>query len=573
MKKLLAALPVLLLWSTLAQAQCAGLFPPNAVCGNVASSSSAPPRATVLPVLYASSYGVVCNGVADNTAAFTALSTAIGTGGKRVVLPRGRCLTGAWSLATKSNIIIEGQGGSDITEIVTGTDLVCTATGAGVCFDWSETRGIVVRDLVIAYSSNAFTGTLLGINHPTSVWASNAFDSVHFKQVINTGHNANTLVYVLNSAGTSFRNTKFTHATNGIVGDFNGGTPHGGTNISCNACMFIGISTAAIVNPGAEWTIAQSWFFSNTSNNPVGIISEAANVIESLTISGSSFTDGGAAGSWVNIGAINSYTHTGGHMGGGAAVGTGIVLGNVRGANITGVQFSNLSIGIQVTGTCDGVFISGSDAFSTTTPRSGMGGCTNSLSTGNSPTVMNDFGLGRANTFTQSQNIALSQAALTSITITNANTSTAAGSSIVLVSNSGTYAAAAANNPNGGGQAGITWTGSGGIAYASTHASGTIGFSTGGFNERLRILASGGIHVGGTAFDLGGPGRLNIQDYIVTAPKTVGTLPTCNATSNGARSFVTDSNATLTAGIGAVVAGGGANGVPVTCDAANWRIG
>jgi hypothetical protein len=49
----------------------------------------------------------------------------------------------------------------------------------------------------------------------------------------------------------------------------------------------------------------------------------------------------------------------------------------------------------------------------------------------------------------------------------------------------------------------------------------------------------------------------------------VATLP---AGSVGMRAYVTDSNAAITAGIGAVVAGGGANVVPVFYDGANWRI-
>jgi hypothetical protein len=48
---------------------------------------------------------------------------------------------------------------------------------------------------------------------------------------------------------------------------------------------------------------------------------------------------------------------------------------------------------------------------------------------------------------------------------------------------------------------------------------------------------------------------------------TVGTLPTGVA---GARAFVSDANATTFASI---VAGGGANGVPVYSDGTNWRIG
>jgi hypothetical protein len=58
-----------------------------------------------------------------------------------------------------------------------------------------------------------------------------------------------------------------------------------------------------------------------------------------------------------------------------------------------------------------------------------------------------------------------------------------------------------------------------------------------------------------------------------TGTGTVASLPICNAGNKSLRLFVTDSNAALTAGIGAVVAGLGANNVPVICDGAAWRIG
>jgi hypothetical protein len=57
-------------------------------------------------------------------------------------------------------------------------------------------------------------------------------------------------------------------------------------------------------------------------------------------------------------------------------------------------------------------------------------------------------------------------------------------------------------------------------------------------------------------------------------PVAVGSLATCNAGNEGARASVNDSNAaSYTAGIGAVVAAGGATHVPVYCDGTNWRIG
>lgn len=62
--------------------------------------------------------------------------------------------------------------------------------------------------------------------------------------------------------------------------------------------------------------------------------------------------------------------------------------------------------------------------------------------------------------------------------------------------------------------------------------------------------------------------------YLQTGVVAVGSLPTCDAGTKGARHFVNDSNAvSYTAGIGAVVAAGGATNVPVVCDGTNWRIG
>ena len=54
---------------------------------------------------------------------------------------------------------------------------------------------------------------------------------------------------------------------------------------------------------------------------------------------------------------------------------------------------------------------------------------------------------------------------------------------------------------------------------------------------------------------------------------TVATLPTASVAIAGTRSAVSNANAAFTAGIGAVVAGGGSNIVPVFCDGTNWRIG
>jgi hypothetical protein len=64
-----------------------------------------------------------------------------------------------------------------------------------------------------------------------------------------------------------------------------------------------------------------------------------------------------------------------------------------------------------------------------------------------------------------------------------------------------------------------------------------------------------------------------ITRYVATSPTTVASLPAAAAGNKGFRGFVTDATQTMTAGIGAVVAGTGANNVPVYSDGTNWRIG
>lgn len=60
---------------------------------------------------------------------------------------------------------------------------------------------------------------------------------------------------------------------------------------------------------------------------------------------------------------------------------------------------------------------------------------------------------------------------------------------------------------------------------------------------------------------------------LILANCTVAQLPVAAVANAGWRGTVTNSNAALTAGIGAVAAGGGANVVPVFSDGVNWRIG
>jgi hypothetical protein len=65
--------------------------------------------------------------------------------------------------------------------------------------------------------------------------------------------------------------------------------------------------------------------------------------------------------------------------------------------------------------------------------------------------------------------------------------------------------------------------------------------------------------------------QLSHQLDSLTTGVAVASLPP--AGNIGSRGFVTNATATLTAGLGAIVAGGGTNKVPVYDDGTNWRIG
>jgi len=67
-------------------------------------------------------------------------------------------------------------------------------------------------------------------------------------------------------------------------------------------------------------------------------------------------------------------------------------------------------------------------------------------------------------------------------------------------------------------------------------------------------------------------GQLEVAAGVIPPPTvyTVATLPSAVASGVGARSFVSDANATTFA---STVAGGGANKVPVYSDGTNWKIG
>lgn len=75
----------------------------------------------------------------------------------------------------------------------------------------------------------------------------------------------------------------------------------------------------------------------------------------------------------------------------------------------------------------------------------------------------------------------------------------------------------------------------------------------------------------GTIIQIGGVTVIDANKLHILANFVVASLPASPAT--GATALATDSNQTLTAGIGTTVAGGGTEKVPVFWDGATWIIG
>ena len=111
-----------------------------------------------------------------------------------------------------------------------------------------------------------------------------------------------------------------------------------------------------------------------------------------------------------------------------------------------------------------------------------------------------------------------------------------------------------------------TWTLSG------TTLSQTDGTTTGVLGFAATAFAFGTSSAHNATIQTNGTTRITVRQdgTFVQQNLTVATLPAAGTAGAGARAFVTDANATTFA---SVVAGGGANKLPVYSDGTNWRIG
>jgi hypothetical protein len=97
----------------------------------------------------------------------------------------------------------------------------------------------------------------------------------------------------------------------------------------------------------------------------------------------------------------------------------------------------------------------------------------------------------------------------------------------------------------------------------------SVGAGNGTVGAATLTIAAGSLAIGNTNVT----GALTTSSYVKTTAMAVASLPSAATAGVGARSFVTDSTVAASGNFGAIVAGTGANPVPVYSDGTNWRIG
>jgi hypothetical protein len=110
-------------------------------------------------------------------------------------------------------------------------------------------------------------------------------------------------------------------------------------------------------------------------------------------------------------------------------------------------------------------------------------------------------------------------------------------------------------------QAYFVGMGSGSVAAWSS------GSWAGSYDVNISRTSAGVLQIGSSSVNTSGS---LILTWVRTVATTVSSLPSAATAGAGARSFVTDANATTFL---STVAGGGSNKVPVVSDGTNWLIG
>lgn len=313
----------------------------SAVYVNLDGASKWRPLAGGSYTFFAEDYGVKCDGVTNNDAAFAAVLAAIPTSGSTsgglLQLPNGNCLFTTINLTDKNGLYIRGAGRRNRTQ------LLCTATGPGTCINAAGAVRLTMSDLRLAYTAtgNTFTGKLLAGGEAAQAAGQWVLRELEIAGPQAVGETA-TLIDLNRTLSTTISDSVFVGGgtaiggTNGGIGDFS-------NSIRIRDNEFLNQALPPIRNPFAQWSVTGNTFEPLVTGAAGAMTHTAGVLFDGLEINGNWTGDvqvGAPTGTWYTL-AGHALSFTGNLVTSSSSNSTGILIdeNNLEGWSVTGNTF------------------------------------------------------------------------------------------------------------------------------------------------------------------------------------------------------------------------------------------
>lgn len=463
------------------------------------------------PALYAESFGIkASNTAASNDIGWAALKTALGSGGKTVILPAGRILFNASiDCSNLTNVVFRGAGGEDLTYSGNfGTVLQFQGTGSGHFVNMQNHRAVWWRDTQFLWSSSLFTGTVINQACNFSSGCGSGFVNCMVYRASGGGYSPGQAFYLKDNVDVTYRNVYIAHTIYGWVGAFNADVAPGTNVVRFEGCTTIENVVAAVVNPTTGWNFWNCNFELGKDGAPAGILATGAHSIIGLSLFGCIFADSDAGGWWIDL-PVDTYNFT---MKGGAVLGAtgsmsnGIRLGSVFNGcpTIESVNFGSIAKGIEFLCSTVGAVVQGNNFLNVSgTKITGAAFCdVGSVFRANNPDTENIMSLNRVTLTAPATGATITIANGKTFTASNTLTLSGTDASTLNVGTGGTLgtAAFAATGTSGATvpllNGANVWSGSNaftnGIRVGNSAAGSTLGTVT----KKIEIFDAAGISLG-----------------------------------------------------------------------------
>lgn len=332
-------------------------------------------------------FGVVGNGIADDTIAMQAAITSLNaTLGGTLLIPAGlivKCLSSI-SIGTASHVTIIGETSSTHAGNFSSVLRYAGGGGAGTFFiDARNTAGFNLSNLSIDYTSSSFAGSLVDASsqNPGSTVSSGAIISnCHFGPDVSRLGTA-TLLNLNCHVSPYVTSCYFWRGAPAIVGAATAGQNIRTTLINN---WFSESDTCPIIEGGEGWVIQGNSF--EPRHSGIGQAFSNTNPCKGMVWSGNWFGDVtvGSGTVWVDATSVEGLVFTGNQIAGlGTIGGVGIKLTSCNGVQVDGNYFQLLDVGINVSTSSTGIKL-GSNKFTNVT----------SPVQNSSNAIANDFTLG-----------------------------------------------------------------------------------------------------------------------------------------------------------------------------------